>query len=215
MSSQDQATPQPQDVTLENGSTVTVGSILWRDPEDPTRGWVPLKEKALATLNLLSENEIADALSGLLASLPRFAGGAEDPEDSGADIEMGLRLLRDADVLRLVPGVVQKVVHNLDDMTESIVRGCVRDGLPENDMTALDWMRLRQTALEVNDGFRQFLEFERNFPVDLLGGIWRTLSRTSSGNGAPSADHGGSSSNPSSSTDRGIGRSPGSVGAPR
>lgn len=116
--------------------------------------------------------------------------------NSGEDLKLNADLIG-KEFLNEIPNAFASLSECMDDLTEELLKDCC-DGWSD-DLSAVDVLKLRQEAYELND-FGALLESEKNFFWGVIQPMMTPqVSSDQTGNGTQSGSTGGLDGNPNSS----------------
>ena len=160
------------EVNLADGATVRVGPVrfnAWRDIRSAL--FDLLAQEIVTTVAAVADGPLMVAVRKELTAFEVAKAAGVDPSE--ADVPALLRAALDElgrGTLQKVGDVVRHVADTLAELADDFVRGCCEE-LPD-DLSALDFMALREKAFEVSDP-AELLEREKNF----VRGVGNVLTR--------------------------------------
>lgn len=137
--------------TLASGDKVTIGQISWD-------GWRLVKNRMLEAISASEIHQAITAVTRLFQS-----------DDSLSEINgqaKVLDLLKDGELVKLVPPALSILNRALDNVTVDLIKHCIDGPQPER-LYATDVGVLRDAIFRVND-FRELLESEKNSGTALV-----------------------------------------------
>ena len=131
--------------------------------------WRTIRSSLVGLLSQKVVSAVAAVADGpLMAAVRKALGNVEAARFTGTEVPVDtLALLRAAldelgrGTLEKIGAVLQDVVETLADLADDFTRGCV-DGDLADDLTAIEFMMLRDKAFEISDP-AGLLEREKNF----------------------------------------------------
>ncbi len=166
-------TPTPREITatLADGREVTLGPLSWPGYKQ-TKNRVlevlktmPLLDELIADGVELAKTAFASGQLGNPTTDPATSPGSQWSDRAGA---LGEK------VARQLPRLVDALESAIDSATPELVRGCLRTAVDESSLSAVDWLRLRQAAMEVCQ-LTELLDLEKNWRASAIGSLLRMV----------------------------------------